>query len=262
MIDAFPDVVRIEPAGICNIACRHCPVGREGGKRGLMSLDDFIKAFRPLAYTTRVLVLYHGGEPLLNRDLLRMVDIAKIYHVCKVVLNTNGILLNPEHDYSGIDDMRVSFYGSAVNENDNMRFGSSFADIALNVTRMLKHKPPKQVTIYDINGLGRPADYLLEAFEDCNVVFRNDRMKHWARVKDTARPLNGVRYCPNLWETFTILANGDVVMCCEDLMGDEFQGNVFAESAYDVWRRMQAVRDDFARGDYPELCKRCYRVTG
>ena len=227
----------------------------------MMSLDDFRRVFQPLAYSTRVLVLYHGGEPLLNRDLLAMVSMAKKWRVCKVVLNTNGSLIDPEADYSEVDEMRISFDGESPQQNDAIRLGANFDQIVANVKGMLRHKPPKQVTIYNINTIGRPAEYLLNAFTDCGVVFRSDRLRQWARVKDAAKPLNGNRYCPSLWETVTILSNGNVVMCCEDLMCDDPQGNVLETSAYDIWRRMQVVRDGFAKGDYPELCKRCYRVT-
>jgi len=263
ILDPFPDVIRIEPAGICNLHCRHCPVGREGGKRGLLPFDTFKTIYNSLPPTPRVLVLYHGGEPLLNDDLLDMAFYAKDKGVCKIVLNTNGSKLIPGMDYSAIDEMRISLDGNSAAENDRIRVGSNFIRIGYQVRALSRYENrPKQITIYNINTQGKVAEYLLDFFKGYDVVFRSDKMREWARVDNEPKITNGITYCPSLFETFTILSDGHVVMCCEDLMGDELQGSVITESPLDIWNNMQPIRDAFRDGYYPELCKRCYRVKG
>ena len=68
----FPDVIRLEVSGKCNFRCRHCPNGLNPSPRGILQrevYDALMNQFDAHGYTPRVVVLYHGGEPLLNRDL-------------------------------------------------------------------------------------------------------------------------------------------------------------------------------------------------
>ena len=260
--DPFPDVVRIEPAGFCNFHCRHCPVGREGGRRGVLSFDYFKLYFGKLPLIPRVLVLYHGGEPLLNPALFDIIHYARAVGVCKLVLNTNASKITDQMDFSELDDLRVSFDGTSPAENDKIRKGGEFKWNARRVRVLAKSKhAPKQITIYNINTIGRPADYLLDFFKGYPVTFRSDPMKVWPRMDAMrCRQANSPTYCPNLWETFTILANGDVVMCCNDLLGEDVQGNLKDEWALAVWVRMQKVRDGFKKKEYPKLCQSCWRL--
>jgi MoaA/NifB/PqqE/SkfB family radical SAM enzyme len=138
----FPDVVRIEPAGLCNFHCQHCPIGLEGGHRLILRYDRFVEFFRMLPAVPRELVLYHGGEPLLNKNLERMIAYAKDAGVHKVVLNTNASLLNERRDFSRLDELRISFDGESMADNDRIRIGSHFEQHAVQV-RLLASSPPR-----------------------------------------------------------------------------------------------------------------------
>ena len=43
--------------------------------------------------------------------------------------------------------------------------------------------------------------------------------------------------CRNLWQKMTILWNGDVTMCCEDVDGDWILGNLNEQSISEIWNR-------------------------
>ena len=173
MIDPFPDVIRIEPTGFCNFRCRHCIVGRKGKHRGLLAFDDFVTLMHRLPLTPRVLVLYHGGEPLLNPDIGRMLEYAKKIGVCYTVLNTNASQIGEHTDLHLLDELRVSFDGKSPEENDAIRRGGMFHRDRLKVRWLAGHPKyaPRQITIYNA-GDGRVPDYLLDSFADCNVVFK------------------------------------------------------------------------------------------
>lgn len=257
----FPDVIRIEPAGVCNFKCTHCPIGIEGGHRVILSYENYVRFFDALPLVPRVLVLYHGGEPLLNKNLERMIAYAKEKGVHKVVFNTNAALLNGKRDFSNLDEMRVSFDGQSAEENDAIRVNSHFYQHAQQV-KDLVNSPfrPHQVTIFNA-GTGRVPDYLTDFFEGCDVLFRSVKMKQWARLANDPKPHNGATYCQNLFETFTILSNGDVPMCCEDLQADDVIGNVFQNSPIELWERMEERREAFTRKEYPKLCQSCWVTT-
>lgn len=262
----FPDVIRIEPAGVCNFSCQHCPVGVEGGKRRMLSYDNFVRFFDMLPAVPRVLVLYHGGEPLLNKNLERMISYAKDKGVAKIVFNTNASLLSSRRDLSGVDELRVSFDGDSPADNNSIRLGSDFAKHAEQVRLLaLSASRPRLIKIYNARHTTSacPAGYLLDAFRDLpGVVFETVKIRKWARLANEPTLHNGTTFCSNLMQTFTILSDGSVPMCCEDLQGDDLQGNVFQSTPQEIWERMEARREAFARRDYPKLCQSCWVTTG
>lgn len=260
----FPRVVRIESAGRCNFRCQHCPVGIHGNTRDLMSFETFIRIFERLPVVPHTVVFYHGGEPLLNKELELLINYAKQKGVKKTVFNTNASLLTvvraAKLANAGLDEMRISFDGSSVEENNKIRVGSDFwkhAPIVKQAAELVN------ITIYNIKFDGDPetAKYLTDYFGDL-VKYRTDLARNWAHEEKTPQATTGATYCRELNETFSIMANGDVVTCCEDLLADYTYGNVLEETPLDIWNRMQELRDNFSKKDYPELCKHCYIVTG
>ena len=93
----FPKVVRIEPAGACNLRCQHCPTGLISMGRGIMSGDVFRKTIgdlQRLKASVETVVLYHGGEPLINKSFFEFLKEVKEQLCVKVKTVTNGMLLN------------------------------------------------------------------------------------------------------------------------------------------------------------------------
>ena len=67
----FPKVLRIEPASKCNLACVHCPTGVIEMARDVMKLEIFNKILIEIKKNKekiKTIVLYHGGEPFLNKN--------------------------------------------------------------------------------------------------------------------------------------------------------------------------------------------------
>ena len=97
----FPRVLRIEPASQCNLACSHCPTGTVDMDRGIMGEGLFEKVLSELFVNKnyiKVVVLYHGGEPLLNSNFYRMV--ARIKDIDnRIIIKTvsNGMALTQKH---------------------------------------------------------------------------------------------------------------------------------------------------------------------
>ena len=110
----------IEVSSVCNLACIYCPVRLQAKYRkvGLMSLETFQKCMLWVDEcvrrgTQKEVNIFGLGEPLLNPDLVEMVQIAR-QHIGtrRLRFSTNGILLTPElaHELkeAGITDIGVS----------------------------------------------------------------------------------------------------------------------------------------------------------
>lgn len=302
-MEPFPDVLRLEPVGKCNFKCIHCTTGTQPNNRLLLSREQFVlirDQYKAAQCSLRVVVLYHGGEPLLNPDLAYFIHEFKKMGVQKTVLTTNASLLNKKRAeeliIAGLDEIRISFDGESAEENDIIRKNASFYKDALNVKALfklrkrLKQDNPKirisNIRICDKNllnntvtGEGRrrilfkePPRYLKEFFKEYlgELELRSVAAMVWPGYKEQfaglatySFPPENPDYCGPLFETFTILSNGDVVPCCFDLKGEIILGNVFKESIFDIWTSPDFVklRADFRSKKYCSFCSKCNMVN-
>src|SRR5579864_1604907 len=145
VVPRLPKVVRIEPAAACNLHCIHCPTGvnkPEPGERGVMSSETFARALDLLrADLPDIVVLYHGGEPLLNKKFPDMVRQVKELGVRFVKTVSNGMLLTEPVMRgvisAGLDAIEFSLDGSSPEENNRIRVGCDFHTVVANVKRLI-----------------------------------------------------------------------------------------------------------------------------
>ena len=142
----FPKVVRVEPASQCNLACSHCPTGTVDMKRGIMQNQCFNKVKEIISRnkeSIEVIVLYHGGEPLLNKNFFDYVKVLKkIKDGFFIKTVTNGMALNKKNSekiiQSGIDLIEVSLDGESEIDSQNIRRKSKTSLIVENLKYLLK----------------------------------------------------------------------------------------------------------------------------
>ena len=114
-MDAPPRMVFIEVTNRCNLLCETCPrtyFTREPLKS--LTFDEFCTIAEQFPEMRRCAL--HGiGEPLLNRDLPRMIEYLKARGV-EVLFNSNGTLLTPAWQEalvrSRLDQFRCSIDGA------------------------------------------------------------------------------------------------------------------------------------------------------
>jgi uncharacterized Fe-S cluster-containing radical SAM superfamily enzyme len=95
------------------------------------------------------LCMHNWGEPLLHKDIFRMIDYAKAAGIAWVVMNTNGTLLTDKMIQriveSGLDIIRFSIDGSA--ETFKKIRGVELQKIETNIIKLKKakelHCPPQ-----------------------------------------------------------------------------------------------------------------------
>ncbi len=90
---SYPSYIQIEPTNRCNQRCVMCPRNDKlDVPIGDMNLEDFKKIINKLP-TVRNLLLNGLGEPLLNKDLPRMINYASSRGI-NVSINSNCALIN------------------------------------------------------------------------------------------------------------------------------------------------------------------------
>jgi MoaA/NifB/PqqE/SkfB family radical SAM enzyme len=117
----FPSVIRPDPREIyvtltanCNLRCLGCRYGREfmaGSELPLQVVLDLLDDAKALGIPS---IRLYGGEPLLHKELPRMVE-RSVGHGLHTWLTTNGILLRKRIDdlyAAGLREIAIGFYGT------------------------------------------------------------------------------------------------------------------------------------------------------
>lgn len=136
-----PRVIFIEVTNHCNLLCETCPrtfVSYEEAKT--LGWDDFLRIVGQFPDMQRA-VLHGIGEPLINRDLPRMIEHLKARGVT-VLFNTNATLLNDAWGRkliaSGLDEMRCSIDGASARTYAEIRGAPLLPKIIQNLTRFTR----------------------------------------------------------------------------------------------------------------------------
>ncbi len=85
-----PAKITIESGNICNLRCPLCPTGQKdvSAGKGLLSFVDFKRIIDEIGKDLLLIRLYNWGEPLLNKELIKMVDYANKNKIA-VKISTN-----------------------------------------------------------------------------------------------------------------------------------------------------------------------------
>ena len=137
----LPRSIYIEPTSRCNEFCQQCPrtlLSREDDRD--LSFDKFRYIVDQFPVLERV-VLHGLGEPLLNKELPRMIRYLKDRGTY-VLFNSNGIALTPRCGQAlisaGLDEYRLSMDGSTPETYASVRGVDAFDKIWRNMRALIE----------------------------------------------------------------------------------------------------------------------------
>src|SRR5438445_1224587 len=132
----LPRSIYIEPTSRRNELCQQCPrtlLSREDDRD--LRFDNFRYIVDQFPVLDRV-VLHGLGEPLLNKDLPRMISYLK-ERGTYVLFNSNGILLNAKRGQAlidaGLDEYRLSMDGASRETYATVRGVDAFDKVWRNI---------------------------------------------------------------------------------------------------------------------------------
>lgn len=139
--EEHPHNVFIEVTNHCNLLCETCPrtfTSYEEAKT--LAWDDFLRIVEQFPRMERA-VLHGIGEPLINKDLPRMIAHLKARGVY-VLFNTNATLLTADWSRrlieSGLDEMRCSIDGADPRTYAAIRGAPLLHKIVSNLTQFMQ----------------------------------------------------------------------------------------------------------------------------
>lgn len=154
-----PARVQWEVTQRCNLSCRQCYFDSNTYKGQELKTKECIEIVKQLKLAQVLWVEIQGGEPLLRKDIYKILQKLKEENI-GVKLLTNGTLINDScaKKLSSIlekttDSIQISLDGSCPRINDHIRGEGSFNKIIKGIKNCIKHKLPFSVntTLMDKN---------------------------------------------------------------------------------------------------------------
>ena len=136
-----PLAVHLEIIAACNLRCTHCFAGPLPRKTEL-TLAEMDRLFAQLAALGSFRLGLTGGEPLLRKDLLEILDTATEHglHPC---LTTNGLLIDEtlarELGKRELVWLNVSLEGANARSNDRVRGLGTFTEVKRRLRLLAEH---------------------------------------------------------------------------------------------------------------------------
>ena len=294
-VSTYPRVVRIEPSSLCNLNCIHCPTGTKQDKlknKGNMTDDIFYKIIEEIkaCNSVDVVVLYHGGEPFLNKNILRMSEELKNAGVRFIKTVTNGTVIKEEMlsniIRSGLDSVEFSIDGLSPEENNQIRRGADYNKVVATIKKLVLLKEelgennpdiyiantqiPSEKDIKNGVPVSTPVS-LLDEFSkfEKKIGFKNTYMLKWPEFdcSDRYKLVEGSaannspssNYCNHVIDTITFRWNGDIVPCCYDITSNYVIGNIMEQPLSEIWNneRYKELRKSIHLKNYTTLCANC-----
>jgi sulfatase maturation enzyme AslB (radical SAM superfamily) len=271
-LPAFPPVVRVETTNACNARCTICP--HRSLRRPIVCMDDtcYQKIIDECAaHRCRELHLHNFGEPLLDKRIEERIRYAKQRGISKVKIFSNGSLLTEDRARglieAGLDEIKISFDGAAREEFEQIRVPLKFDTVVANVENLValrnRLRAPLRIYVACCSTSDKQATML--ALEKLVDGFSFGKLHNWTSG-ERAPPRRRVRKpCARLWRTFTVLASGEVALCCLDYDGQhllgKLDGNVTIADLWQqaVYRQVRLLHKQARQHEIP-LCDQCTKA--
>ncbi|MBO4250171.1 MAG: radical SAM protein [Paludibacteraceae bacterium] len=295
-ISHMPLFVSVEPAAVCQLRCPECPVGIRSrqtspvSRQMLMSREVWERVLREVKEKAWVIQFYFQGEPLLNRDLPRMIEEAHQEGLYTIV-STNAQAITPELAEelvrAGLNRIIVSMDGLSEESYQAYRVGGSLEQCK-NALRYL-HEAKLKIKNYELKielqclrlrtnehewehfrreykrlGADRLVFKTAQLYDYRNghpLMPTNPRYSRYLRGKDGLyhrRPLS--KGCWRAWSGAVVTTEGDVLPCCYDKSHAHAYGNIKESSLAELFAgdRARAFRQS-ALHEQPNICQECWK---
>ena len=264
-----PPVLTIEPTNICNLHCPLCTTGAGEMERtaGRMSLETYTKIIDLLGKDIFFLLIYHQGEPYINKHFFEFVRIAKGKNIY-VTTSTNGHFFTDQNITktidSGLDSMIISVDGATPQSYKKYRIGGNLEKVLQGTEKLIKEKNRRRSRIpnvalqfmvmkhneSEIPEIKKMAKQLnVDRLLIKNIEVRSlKEAKEWLPENEKYRRYDhsGNQYivkgankksCTRPWLSSLINWDGTFVPCCFDKNGEFPMGNVdHLLSVDEMWR--------------------------
>jgi len=264
-----PISISVEPTTSCNLRCPECPSGLRSFTRsiGMLKIDSFKKIIQEVKKTTAYLTFYFQGEPYLNPDFLKMVQIADEADIFTST-STNAHYLTPQVAEatvkSGLKRIIISIDGTTQEVYQQYRVGGDLQKVIdgtkniIAARKQLKSNFPKiifqflvvkpnEFQIEEIKKLGNELgvdDVIFKTAQIYNyqqgspLIPENNKYSRYKKTRDNTYQIKNKleNKCWKLWHSCVITWDGRVLPCCFDKDGLFSMGNILQDNFDKIWQ--------------------------
>ncbi len=293
-----PATLTIEPTNICNLRCPLCTTGSGDMQRvnGKMGLDTFKNILDKMGNDIFFLLLYHQGEPYINKDFLKFVELAKSKNIYTTT-STNAHYFSDETIHAtidaGLDSMIVSLDGITQDVYEKYRVKGKVDKVIESTRRFMEIKKERgaktplialqflvmkhnEHQLDDVKKLAKEIGVdrlLIKNIEVHNTeeaeewLPSDDKYRRYDFDGQTLKVKNQTRTsCPRVWKSTLINWDGQVVPCCFDKNGTFDLGNINSDKSFEqIWQG--EAYDNFRKRlinerDTIDMCRNCNQGLG
>ncbi|MGR3173235.1 MAG: radical SAM/SPASM domain-containing protein [Candidatus Scalindua sp.] len=236
--------VFIETISFCNNDCSFCPASKKAGKKDpghKMTIETFEKIIDQLhdVHFSGTFALYCNNEPLLDPRIPDFVKrLREEFSSSKIEIITNGFRLNTKLANmlfeSGLSTLTINHYDNRLQLSERLKkFTRESTDM------WYQHKVQIYLRLKD------------------EVLSNRSGDADNAKAIDKFLPL----WCSLPFEQLYLNYEGDVILCCSDVLWKVMLGNINNNTIKEIWYNQQFTETRKAllkgRRDKIEACKRC-----
>jgi radical SAM protein with 4Fe4S-binding SPASM domain len=277
-----PLVIYTEPSGYCNFKCSFCPQGVEASslKKDIMTVTTFkkmISDMRKFERPVKLLRICGTGEPLMNKNIIEMIEYSDTQPFERAELVTNGTLLNAtliEYLPRYLDRIVISIEGLCNEDYKRVcKVDVDFPDLVDKIKKLYLHRGDCKIHIKIIDQLVQTDSkkrLFLDTFQDyCDEIYVEKIVPLWYQI-DVGNYSGDFRWggqiikhhaCVQLFKGLQVQADGVVVPCCVDWKRGNVLGDINKDSLYDIWNGEKLKRLQLAhlsgKKDKLNPCKDC-----
>ncbi|MFZ2969789.1 MAG: radical SAM/SPASM domain-containing protein [Minisyncoccia bacterium] len=276
-IEEFPKTVLVDTTNYCNLNCSMCARKFMSRKKGFMEENLYRKIVDEIASVNKNVRLwmnfYGEGLAIKNAGLFNWISYAKSKGINKVLINTNGMLLDEECARKlvecGLDEIHIGIDAFTEETYRKLRVGGNFVRVVENTKKAIEivnnsfKKRPKIViqcveTIENAGEIKKFIDY----WKHFKVSVMIRPKVSWAGAVEADNLVKIDRHpCYWLMETCVIGHNGLAFLCAVDYDGKFVAGDVNHETIKSVWNgKLKEMRILHTKGQYellPQICRNC-----
>ena len=212
-----------------------------------------------------VVSIGYRGEPALHPRIIDLIEAAESSPSVSLYIETSGVGWSPDSlarlTEIGLGSTTIIVLLDAVQKEAYSRLRGDGFEEAIAFARTMRKVHPERCYV-QATRLSNEQETLEEfyvAWKDDNPVIQ--KYNHYCgtladrRVTDLS-PLERFP-CGHLRRDMTVLLDGTVPICQEDLNGSGSFGNVFSDSLEAVWSAGADLYGAHTRGEYPGICAAC-----
>ncbi len=279
----FPMHLDFDLTNACTLECPFCPRTQLVKKQMypgtyFMSFDIYEKALREGADKGLMAInLNAGGEPLLHKDLPRMVKLASELGILDIMLHTSAVSLTREMATelfdSGLTKLIISFDSPVKEHYEKLRAKASFEQVVANIKQAVAVKreralptPFIRINMVLMKENAHEREQMVEMWKDQVDGIGFLEYINYYQWDDEDRYLQEVQYqenfvCEKPWQRLGIAHDGRIKFCHLDDLDEVTLGSLNEKTVEQAWHseQIQRYRSLHLEGRIREvdLCAKC-----